>query len=101
MAFIIEGKNLEYRGRLELEDAGRSVLASGELKDLRAEERCVFAQFENRFGLKSIAFVPKTKDGDYLLENALCSSCRKRPLLPCVHTYAAALAAKDAERLLF
>lgn len=98
MAFIVEGKNLEYCERLELEDAGRSVLASGELKDLRAEGRCVFAQFEDRFGLKAIALVPKTEAGDYLLENAFCSSCCKRPLLPCVHAYAAALAAKIAEK---
>lgn len=98
VAFIIEGKNLEYCERRELEDAGRSILALGELKELHAEESYIFAQFENLFGSKAIAVVPKTKAGDYLLENALCSNCRRRPLLPCVHAYAAALAAKNAER---
>ena len=100
VAFIIEGRNLEYFERLELEDAGRSILASGELKELHAEESYVFAQFENLFGSKAIVVVPKTKAGDYLLENAFCSSCRKRPLFPCAHVYAAALAAKHAERAL-
>lgn len=95
MTFIIEGRNLEYRERLELEKAGRDILASGELKKLSTQKSCALALFENRIGSRIMAYVPKAETGDYLLEKSFCSECRKRPLLPCVHTYATALAAKN------
>ena len=93
---IIEGARLEPLDRFSLEQAGRNLFEKGAVQHIIVDTNGAYAVFVGRLDEQVMVYVARDEAGYYRLDRSFCSSCVKRPLVPCAHVYAAALAAREA-----
>ena len=93
---IIEGAHLEPLDRFTLEQAGRNLFEKGAIQHIIVDTDGAYTVFVGRLDEPVMVYVARDEAGYYRLDRSICSSCVKRPLVPCAHMYAAALAAREA-----